>query len=213
MTLSLNLPVYLDFESSESFLHHRQSVYPWIKKESFDIVNMRRFKETCGQRRGGRDRMQPRTGSGDRPMRSQRDENFGYKDLRLLTRWQWSVMVTASNRATSPPVRRIARSFTRHYLDCYVRARSTRARNISSPSWTSLERVTRKICLVHGGKPWYGRAWCTVRALATGCEWNSAAAIRMRGRTGVSFIFFFGFWRTARCASDSSCFFFLFFPS
>ena len=45
-------------------------------------------------------------------------------------------------------IQRIARSFTRHYLDCYVRARSTRARNISSPSWTLFERATKKIYLV-----------------------------------------------------------------
>ena len=56
--------------------------------------------------------------------------------------------VVSDRRPTKQSIQRIARSFTRHYLDCYVRARSTRAHNISFPSWTLFERATKKIYLV-----------------------------------------------------------------
>lgn len=141
---------------SHSFTGAPQAVHSPLNQEVVSVSSTRGdLKRHCKQRRRGR------TVCGRAPVAAivrcvaARAENFGYeRDLRSLTRWQWSVMVTGERPTTSPSVRRIARSFTRHYLGCYVRARSTRARNISSPSWTSPERVTRKICLVHGGKPW-----------------------------------------------------------
>lgn len=54
-----------------------------------------------------RPHMRPRTGNGDRRVVSDasRAENFGYgRDLRSLTRWQWSVMVTGER----PTIRRDA---------------------------------------------------------------------------------------------------------
>lgn len=106
-TLSFNLhelPRY--FESSESLIHQCKSIHPWIKMESFDVINGRRFKQTCRQRRRGRDRV-----CGRAPVTAtvvsdaSRAENFGYgRDLRSLTRWQWSVMVTGER----PTIRRDA---------------------------------------------------------------------------------------------------------
>lgn len=106
-----------------------------------------------GRREEGTTRDHTVSGNRPRGAAAARVENFGCKrDFRSLTRWQWSVMVTGE-RLTGRfiYVRRIVRSFTRYYLDGYVRTRSTRARNISSPdlSRENRRRVTRKICLVY----------------------------------------------------------------
>lgn len=131
-----------------------------------------------------RPHMRPRTGNGDRRVVSDasRAENFGYgRDLRSLTRWQWSVMVTGER----PTIRRdasfgpspaiistVTYAHVVHVLAIYRLPRELRLGE-SEGKYVSLTEESHD-----AGER---RARCIVRALATGCDRNSAVAIRMRG--------------------------------